>query len=411
MRDFSDATGLGFLHVIQRNSLNAHDFLWRMGYWRSVKEIAAWNRFDGTERLRALAATEIRRGVSPLRIVSFLPSATEIACALGLEESIVGISHECDFPPRIREKPVVVHSAIPVKSMSLGKIDVAVSEQLKNGNSLYEVDLDLLRELKPTHILTQDLCQVCAPAGNEVTRALNALPNAPEILWMSPHSIADIHNDLRNLARLTGRELLAEELIARDLARLDSIRERLKDARPRRVFCAEWIDPIYCCGHWVPEQLEIAGGFDPLGRKWKDSVRVRIEDVINAEPEIVIAMPCGFGLEGATQQAREFAPKFPRRAEVYAVDAAYFSRPSLRVIDGVELLAHILHSDRVAWRGPKNAFARLKVCPECRAAFTCGADSADFSCWCAELPPLHKDAVTSDGCLCRDCLLRKVAAR
>src|ERR1051325_9283148 len=156
-----------------------------VGCWRSIEEISRWNRFDDTERLRALAAAEIRQRVSQLRIVSFLPSATEMACALGLEESIVGISHECDFPPRIREKPVVVHSAIPVKSMSLGEIDVAVSAQLKNGNSLYEVDVDLLRELRPTHILTQDLCQVCAPAGNEVTRALNALPNAPEILWMS----------------------------------------------------------------------------------------------------------------------------------------------------------------------------------------------------------------------------------
>jgi iron complex transport system substrate-binding protein len=349
--------------------------------------------------------------VSQLRIVSFLPSATELACALGLKESIVGISHECDFPPRIREKPIVVHSAIPVKSMSLGEIDVAVSEQLQNGHSLYEVDLDLLRELRPTHILTQDLCQVCAPAGTEVTRALNALPIAPEILWMSPHSIADIHNDLRNLARLAGREKFADKLIVRDLARLDSIRERVKGARPRRVFCAEWIDPIFCCGHWVPEQLEIAGGFDPLARKWKDSVRVRMEDVIAAEPEVVITMPCGFGLEGSTEQAREFASKFPRSAQFFAVDAAYFSRPSLRVIDGAELLAHILHPERVAWPAPKNAFARVKICPECGTAFTCGSNSAEFSCWCAELPPLHKDAITADGCLCRDCLLRKTAAK
>ena len=387
-----------------------------VGCWRSIEEISRWNRFDDTERLRALAAAEIRQRVSQLRIVSFLPSATEMACALGLEESIVGISHECDFPPRIREKPVVVHSAIPVKSMSLGEIDVAVSAQLKNGNSLYEVDVDLLRELRPTHILTQDLCQVCAPAGNEVTRALNALPNAPEILWMSPHSIADIHNDLRNLARITGRERLANELIARDVARLDSVHERVKDAAIRRAFCAEWIDPIYCCGHWVPEQLEIAGGFDPLGRKWKDSVRVSIDDVISADPEIIIVMPCGFGLEGATQQAFEFASKYSRlgavkNGRVYAVDASYFSRPSLRVIDGTELLAHILHPNRFEWRGPKKAYARIKTCAECGAGFTCGSDSSGFNCWCEELPPLPRDAITSNGCLCRACLKQKVSVK
>ena len=349
--------------------------------------------------------------MADLRIVSFLPSATEMACALGLEEFIVGVSHECDFPPSVQTKPVVVHSAIPVKSMALGEIDIAVSERLKSGESLYEVDLDLLRELRPTHILTQDLCQVCAPAGNEVTRALNALPVAPEILWMSPHSIADIHNDLRSLARMTGCESVADELIARDHARLDAVRNAVAGAPVRRVFCAEWIDPIYCCGHWVPELVEIAGGFDPLGRKWKDSVRVRIQDVIDAKPEIVIVMPCGFGLEGAKQQACEFAAKLPRLAKFYAVDASYFSRPSLRVINGAELLTHILHRDHFEWRGPKNAFARIKTCPECGAAFTCGSESSEFNCWCAELPSLPTGSVSDEGCLCRACLLQRIHAK
>ena len=361
-------------------------------------------------------AAEIRRRVGQLRIVSFLPSATEMACALGLEDSIVGISHECDFPPSVRTKPVVVHSVIPVQTMSSGEIDVAVSEQLKSGGSLYEVDLDLLRELRPTHILTQDLCQVCAPAGNEIARALNALPVAPEIIWMSPHSIADIHGDLRNLARIAGRERLADELITRDEARLQSVREHVSGLPIRRVFCAEWIDPIYCCGHWVPEQLEIAGGFDSLGRKWKDSVRVSIEDIVSADPEVIIVMPCGFSLEGATQQAGEFASKYShltavKSGRVYAVDASYFSRPSLRVVDGAELLAHILHPNRCEWGGAKKAYARIKTCAKCGAAFTCGSDSTEFKCWCEELPPLPRDAMTSNGCLCRACLTQKVSVR
>jgi iron complex transport system substrate-binding protein len=393
-----------------------------VGCWRSIAEIAAWSSAEDVARLRSLAAAEIRRRaresmpMNDLRIVSFLPSATELACALGLEEFIVGISHECDFPLSIRSKPMVVHSALPVKTMGLGEIDVAVSERLKSGASLYEVDIELLRELRPTHILTQDLCQVCAPAGNEVSRALNALPSKPQVIWMSPHSISDIHNDLRNLALLVGREAMADRIIAQNNARLLSISENVSGEARRRVFCAEWIDPLYCCGHWVPEQVEIAGGFDPLGRKWNDSVRVNIDDVMQADPEFIMVMPCGFGVEGASQQAREFATRFPRlnavkSGRVYAVDASYFSRPGLRVVNGTELLAHILHSQRCSWRGPKDAFARIKTCPQCDAAFTCGADSIEFNCWCEELPPLPRSAINSNGCLCRACLLDKLAVK
>jgi iron complex transport system substrate-binding protein len=296
--------------------------------------------------------------MNELRIVSFLPSATEMACALGLEEFIVGISHECNFPPAIRAKPVVVHSALPIQTMTLGEIDRAVTQKLKSGESLYEVDVDLLRELRPTHILTQDLCQVCAPAGNEVTRALKALPRDPKILWMSPHSIADIHNDLRNLAAVVGREVFAEKLVSANQARLEEIRDLVRGAPARRAFCAEWIDPLFCCGHWVPELLEIAGGFDPLGRKWKDSVRVSVEEVKNSDPEIIIVMPCGFDLKGSLEQARRFASEHGdlravKDQQLFAVDAAYFSRPSLRVIEGAELLAHILHPDHFRRPAPE----------------------------------------------------------
>jgi iron complex transport system substrate-binding protein len=358
--------------------------------------------------------------VSELRIVSFLPSATELACALGLEESLVGISHECDFPASIIAKPVVVHSALPIETMALDEIDRAAAARLKSGESLYEVDIDLLRELRPTHILTQDLCQVCAPAGNEVSRALQALPVAPEILWMSPHSIADIHNDLRNFALAVGRENIAEELIAANETRLQAIRTAVRGAQIRRVFCAEWVDPLYCCGHWVPEQLEIAGGFDPLGRKWKDSVRIQYADLENADPEIIIVMPCGFDLNGSLEQARRLAREHldlgaVQNHRVFAVDAAYFSRPSLRVIDGAELLAHILHPDRVAWCGSDVAIRRIvkseKRCALCGATFQCGATERDFNCWCAELPALPKDRVTEEGCLCRSCLLQKIAVK
>ncbi|HUS37725.1 MAG TPA: ABC transporter substrate-binding protein, partial [Verrucomicrobiae bacterium] len=179
---------------------------------------------------------------------------------------------------------------------------------------------------------------------------------APKILWMSPHSIADIHNDLRNLAALVGREALSEKLISANQARLEEIRNFVRGAPTRRVFCAEWIDPLFCCGHWVPEQLEIAGGFDSIGRKWNDSVRVSVEDVKKSDPEVVIVMPCGFDLQGSIEQAERFAREHGdlsavKRGQLFAVDAAYFSRPSLRVIEGVEMLTHILHPERISARG------------------------------------------------------------
>jgi iron complex transport system substrate-binding protein len=289
--------------------------------------------------------------MSDLRIVSFLPSATELACSLGLADLIVGISHECDYPPEISGKPVVVHSALPIETMSLGEIDVAVSAQLRAGQSLYTLDEQLLRELAPTIILTQDLCQVCAPAGNEITRALAALPYKPEILWMSPHSIADLHQDLLNLAQLTNTEGRAYQLIKSAHKRLQKIADSIRRERPRpRVFCAEWIDPIYCCGHWVPEQVEIAGATDVLGRKGQDSVRVTAQQIVEAQPEMILVMPCGFEADQCAAQ-REQLIQNPLLASVpaiqnnnvHSVDASFFSRPSLRVIDGVEILARIFH--------------------------------------------------------------------
>lgn len=370
--------------------------------------------------------------MSELRIVSFLPSGTELACALGLADQLVGISHECDFPPEICGKPVVVHSTIPVGSMSLGEIDSAVTRRLWSGASLYKVDEQLLGDLSPTHILTQDLCQVCAPAGNEITRALKALPTKPEVIWMSPHSLEDIHNDLRHLARSTRRLKEAERLIAADQERLAALTQTVERACTRpRVFCAEWIDPPYCCGHWVPEMLEIARGTDVLGRKWADSVRVTWEDIVIAEPEVLIVMPCGFDLQGSLAQAERLldlaeSTTLPavQSGHIYAVDAAYFSRPSLRVVEGTELLAHILHPTVCRWTGRSDAFQRIssardqtqfsestKVCPVCGVEFLCGVASRDFRCWCAALPPLSPETVTTSDCLCPSCLGKHLSVK
>jgi iron complex transport system substrate-binding protein len=300
------------------------------------------------------------------RIVSFLPSATEMACALGLSDRLVGITHECDYPPdQIKGKPIVVRNVLPIETMSQSEIDHAVAERLRNGHSLYQIDEQLLQELAPDLILTQDLCQVCAPSGNEVSQVLTSLPKKPKILWMTPKSIVEIHENIRDLGQATGRVKEAEELIAAGRAKLESIETATRNLSHRpRVFCMEWIDPVYCSGHWVPEMVRIAGGVDQLGREGSDSVRIAWNDVLEWAPEVLIVMPCGFNLAKVVEQAPQIFnyPRWSelpavREARIYAVDAnSYFARPGPRVVEGTQLLAHLIHPELFSWDGSSDAY-------------------------------------------------------
>jgi iron complex transport system substrate-binding protein len=302
------------------------------------------------------------------RIVSFLPSATEMVYALGLADQLLGVTHECDYPPAAREKPVVVRSMLPVEQMTQREIDAAVTERLRSGLSLYQVDEARMRDIRPDLILTQDLCQVCAPSGNEVAQLLASLSPPPEILWLTPRSIAQIFDNLRQVGNATATLARAESLIGSAQARLDRIATRAATASTRpRVFCMEWLDPVYCSGHWVPEMVVLAGGQDALGRLAADSVRIPWEQVLAWAPEIVVLCPCGFSLAPTIKQAGLLAANrgwadlpAARTGQIYAVDAsAYFARPGPRVVDGTELLAHLIHPELFAWHGPQNAFRRL----------------------------------------------------
>src|ERR1700732_1527239 len=309
------------------------------------------------------------RMIETRRIVSFISSATEMICALGLGDRLLGVTHECDYPPEIVDKPIVVRSVLPIESMSQSEIDRAVTQRLRDGLSLYRVDEALMQEIAPDLILTQDLCQVCAPSGNEGSQLLKTLPSKPQILWLTPKSLEQIFDNLRDLGEATGRSHIAEALIAEGRARLEKIDAATRTALSRpRVFCMEWMDPVYCCGHWVPEMVRIAGGIDKLGREGADSVRIQWTDVLQWKPEVLIVMPCGFGLEKAAEQARLLsaysgwadAPAV-RDGRVYAVDAnSYFARPGPRVVEGTELLAHLLHPGLFEWKGSRGAFRSLE---------------------------------------------------
>jgi iron complex transport system substrate-binding protein len=283
-----------------------------------------------------------------MRIVSFLPAATEMACALGLEDSIVGISRECDYPTSIRTKPVVVHSAVSLATLTPNEIDRVVRQTLHETGTLYAVDEALLRTLEPDLILTQDLCQVCAPSGNDITRFLASLERQPEVLYLSPHTLDDVDANLRAIGDATGRRAEADAIIAVNRERLADLEMRLSAISERpTVFFAEWVDPLYCAGHWVPEMIERAGGIPLIARPGEDSVRVTRADVIAARPDVIVVAPCGFSAESAADQAAALGLPAQR---VFAVDAnSYFARPGPRLVDGVALLAHLLHPDIVRW--------------------------------------------------------------
>jgi iron complex transport system substrate-binding protein len=293
-----------------------------------------------------------------------------MACALGLADQLVGVTHECDYPPEVVGKTVVVRNALPIETMTQPEIDLAVSQRMRDGLSLYQVDERLLRELAPDLILTQNLCQVCAPSGNEVTQVLQVLPRQPEILWLTPRSLDEIFANMLELGTATGRVEAAMHLIASGRERLEKIAAATRELRERpRVFCMEWLDPVYCSGHWMPEMVAIAGGVDGLGQTGADSVRIPWSDVLEWAPEVLVITPCGFNL-GKVLELTPTLFDYPawselpavRNNRVYAVDAnSYFARPSLRVVEGTELLAHLIHPDRFAWPGRASAFAKIEL--------------------------------------------------
>ena len=305
-----------------------------------------------------------------MRIASLLPSATEVVYALGLGDALVGRSPECDYPPAVTAKPVVSASVFDGTSMGSAEIDATVRRHLESpagAGSLYHIDLARLRAVKPDLILTQALCDVCAATVDEVQAAAQGLDPAPEVLTLSPSSLDDILEDILVIGERTGRRDRAKALVNELRTRLETVRARVADAGKPRVVCLEWLEPIFNAGHWVPQQVEYAGGREVLGSAGKPSRTVPWDRVIAANPEVLVLMPCGLDMGRAERETslvtdRDGFADLPavRDGNVFLVNgSAYFNRPGPRTVDGVELLAHLLHPEISPKAWPDDAARRL----------------------------------------------------
>jgi iron complex transport system substrate-binding protein len=284
-----------------------------------------------------------------MRIVSLVPHATELCFALGLGDELIAVTHECDYPPAALGLPHATRDTLP-PALGAREIDAAVRERTAAGGSIYELDAELLRSLRPDLIVTQALCEVCAVSYDEVAALAEELPSRPRVIALDPHTLGETLADVRTIAQATGRRDAGVALVARAAGRIDRVRLAVRGVRRRTVAALEWLDPVFAAGHWTPQLIEFAGGLDLLGRPGEPSLEVDWEAVAAIDPEVVVVMPCGMDAEGALEQARAHADELAalRAARVVAVDAAaYFSRPGPRLIDGLELLAHILHPRRV----------------------------------------------------------------
>lgn len=284
-----------------------------------------------------------------MRVVSFLPSATEIVAALGHLDDIVGVSHECDFPPVVRSRDVVTSSAID-STAAPGAVDVAVRDFVDTGRPLYDVREDLVRALAPNVMVTQVVCDVCAVSEGDVRALAGRLTPSPEVVTLGATTLDGIFDDIRRVADALGVADRADELIERSRSRMRAVHETLEAARaPRpRVAVIEWTDPVFAAGHWVPEMIYRAGGEDVLAEPGEHSRTRTLDTIRTADPELILIAPCGFDLERAAADAERVLSTdgwaWAREKQVWAVDAnAFLSRPGPRVIDGIELLAGILH--------------------------------------------------------------------
>jgi len=299
-----------------------------------------------------------------MQICSFLPSATEILYALGLGNSVAGVTFECDFPPEAARKTVVVNTNL-AHDLTSAEIDHDVNEYSSHGESLYRVDIRKLEAIRPDLIVTQELCDVCAISTSYVAKAVHQLSSKPRVLSLTPHALEDVLKDILRVGEATDRDAEARELVSSLRERIAKVGQMTKPQKPT-VVCLEWLSPPFNGGHWIPEMIDLAGGVDPLGKLGKDSYRMEWDQVLRVDPDVVLVMPCGHNLERSVQEYH--ATQFPkgwkqvravRNGRVCAVNAsAYFSRPGPRLVTGLEIMYSLLQEERPQ-ELPANSWIRL----------------------------------------------------
>jgi iron complex transport system substrate-binding protein len=314
-----------------------------------------------------LPASNRSEYIKAMRICSFLPSATEILYALGLGDCLAGVTYECDYPPEVREKPAVVNTRLP-RTSSPNEVDRLVSESIARGESLYRIETHLLREIQPDLIVTQDLCRVCAASPGDLDSAIAMLPCTPRVLSLNPRTLADVWNDIQTVGEATGRGREAAALVSELEQRVTRVEQAVSTAPHRpRTLCLEWLDPPFVAGHWVPDMVSRAGGYDVLGQCGEPGFRVDWDKVSAAQPEVVVIMPCGYHLEETVAEVQKmpFPPAWQslpavRQGQVFAVDASsYFSRPGPRLAIGVEILASVVQPKLAPVEPPVDAVEHL----------------------------------------------------
>ena len=312
---------------------------------------------SGSPALSTSIDRRLGHNITPVRILSLLPSATEILFDLGLGDHVVGVTFECDFPPEARNKRIVSTSALP-EGLSPAEIDLVVKERMSAGEDLYHLDRGAFSEIAPTMVITQDLCAVCAVDVSEVDDAMTYLGCSAEVVTLDPMTLDEVIDTISAVGAATNTDERAAEIVAECRARLATVAAQLDGVDPRPTLLLEWTDPAFTDGHWVPDLISAAGGRSVMGRPGANSQGVSWEAITDCAADVVIVAPCGFRLDGARRLAEEVVGRdvLPAGAEVWAVDAdAFVVRPGPRVVQGVEVFASILHPDRCGPPDPAHA--------------------------------------------------------
>ena len=291
--------------------------------------------------------------MEPQRIVTFLPSATELIYSLGADDKLFGVTHECNYPSDAKTKPRVISSVFDPASMSSKQIDDKICQLMSEGKEIYNVNKENLLSAKPDLIISQNICEVCSAHTEHVNMAVEMLEKKPEVYTMDPHDVGEILVSIKDISRIIGKENEGSRLIDSLSKRLEFVKGKTFEKRPK-VVAIEWVDPFFTSGHWIPEMIEVAGGENLISSEKMPSRKMKLEEIKEANPDIIVVMPCGFDVKRTVNEYKKVLAENPEWNElkavkennVYAVDAnSYFSKPSLRTITGIEILASIFHPD------------------------------------------------------------------